>query len=291
MDVDGFLAGLRVLAVDDDNVCLKILEMQLRHCKYNVTAVTHAETALEMLRARKDGDQFDLVISDVHMPDMDGFKLLELVGLEMDIPVITLKEGSNNRRITLDSWNTFLRLLPSYRQLTSEQVRDGRSTAFWTDDWCNLGPLQDVFPALYSHCTRQATTVNDALCHGSLYLPRQVRITSAANEELLLLISALPADGLLEEGHDTRALRGDLPFTTGGVYRQLHQHPLGLPFADVNWENFAPKKVQVFFWILRHEKTRTRSFLHRIHCISDSTCPFCHNNVVSSALRSTQGRD
>ncbi|GJN21030.1 hypothetical protein PR202_gb08475 [Eleusine coracana subsp. coracana] len=62
MDVDSFLAGLRVLAVDDDNVCLKILEMQLRHCKYNVTAVTHAETALEMLRARKDGDQFDLVI-------------------------------------------------------------------------------------------------------------------------------------------------------------------------------------------------------------------------------------
>ena len=28
-------------------------------------------------------------MSDVYMPDMDGFKLLELIGLEMDIPLIS----------------------------------------------------------------------------------------------------------------------------------------------------------------------------------------------------------
>lgn len=43
--------------------------------------------ALSLLRERKA--RFDVVISDVHMPDMDGFKLLELVGLEMDLPVIS----------------------------------------------------------------------------------------------------------------------------------------------------------------------------------------------------------
>lgn len=52
-----------------------------------VTTTSQAITALKLLRENKN--KFDLVISDVHMPDMDGFKLLELVGLEMDLPVIS----------------------------------------------------------------------------------------------------------------------------------------------------------------------------------------------------------
>lgn len=52
-----------------------------------VTTASEAVRALKMLRENRN--QFDVVISDVHMPDMDGFKLLELVGLEMDLPVIS----------------------------------------------------------------------------------------------------------------------------------------------------------------------------------------------------------
>ncbi|KAK6122601.1 hypothetical protein DH2020_043658 [Rehmannia glutinosa] len=84
---DQFPAGLRVLVVDDDPTCLRILEEMLRICLYEVTKCSRAEVALKLLRDNKDG--FDVVISDVHMPDMDGFKLLEHIGLEMDLPVIS----------------------------------------------------------------------------------------------------------------------------------------------------------------------------------------------------------
>ncbi|PNT76356.1 hypothetical protein BRADI_1g47400v3 [Brachypodium distachyon] len=96
-EMDQFPVGMRVLAVDDDPVCLKVLETLLRRCQYHVTATNQAITALKLLRENKD--MFDLVISDVHMPDMDGFKLLELVGLEMDLPVIMLSVNGETKTV------------------------------------------------------------------------------------------------------------------------------------------------------------------------------------------------
>ncbi|XP_021730283.1 two-component response regulator ARR2-like isoform X3 [Chenopodium quinoa] len=92
---DQFPVGLRVLVVDDDPTCLTILEKMLRTCRYEVTKANKAEYALNMLRENKNG--FDVVISDVHMPDMDGFKLLEQVGLEMDLPVIMMSADDSKQ--------------------------------------------------------------------------------------------------------------------------------------------------------------------------------------------------
>ncbi|XP_072962782.1 two-component response regulator ORR24-like [Typha angustifolia] len=94
---DQFPVGMRVLAVDDDPTCLKLLETLLIRCQYHVTTTGQAITALRMLRENRD--RFDLVISDVHMPDMDGFKLLEHVGLEMDLPVIMLSANGETQAV------------------------------------------------------------------------------------------------------------------------------------------------------------------------------------------------
>ncbi|XP_076922268.1 two-component response regulator ORR22-like [Bidens hawaiensis] len=97
-EIDRFPIGMRVLAVDDNPTCLKYLDALLRKCQYQVTTTNQAITALNMLRENRN--RFDLVISDVYMPDMDGFKLLELVGLEMDLPVIMLS-GNGDQNLVM----------------------------------------------------------------------------------------------------------------------------------------------------------------------------------------------
>ncbi|KAB2609868.1 two-component response regulator ARR11 [Pyrus ussuriensis x Pyrus communis] len=94
---DTFPAGLRVLVVDDDPTWLKILEKMLKRCSYEVTTCGLARDALHLLRQKKDG--YDIVISDVNMPDMDGFRLLEHVGLEMDLPVIMMSVDGETSRV------------------------------------------------------------------------------------------------------------------------------------------------------------------------------------------------
>lgn len=61
-----FPSGLRVMVVDDDPLCLKVVEQMLKRCTYTVQTCNNAASALELLREKRHG--FDLVLSDVYMP-------------------------------------------------------------------------------------------------------------------------------------------------------------------------------------------------------------------------------
>jgi hypothetical protein len=71
------------------------------------------------------------------------------------------------------------------------------------------------------------------------------------------------------------ALGASKVFCIGDVYRSLHASGCIVPHQGLNWENFVPLKVRVFFWILRLGKTRTRANLFRLGCVSSPDCPFC----------------
>lgn len=88
-------SGLHVLVVDDDTFCLALLERMLRQCEYNVTVCTRVSQAISLVTENKDG--FDIVMSDVYLPGEDGFKLLEVVGIGLGLPVIMMSaNGETN---------------------------------------------------------------------------------------------------------------------------------------------------------------------------------------------------
>jgi len=72
------LEGLRVLIVDDNATNRRILTECTRRWAMESVVLDGGEPALAASRsAAAEGRPFDLVLSDVHMPDMDGFELAE----------------------------------------------------------------------------------------------------------------------------------------------------------------------------------------------------------------------
>ncbi|KAF5188076.1 Two-component response regulator arr2 [Thalictrum thalictroides] len=91
---DAFV-GLQVLVVDDDEVNLKILKALLSSYKHEVVTVSRPTDALNVLHERDGG--FDLVITDIHMPIMNGFDLLQIIKKDFkNIPVIMISSENSN---------------------------------------------------------------------------------------------------------------------------------------------------------------------------------------------------
>jgi CheY-like chemotaxis protein len=69
------LDGLKVLVVDDEPDTRELLKVGLGQCGAEVTAVGSATEALEAITVKAP----DLLISDIGMPDEDGYELIRRV--------------------------------------------------------------------------------------------------------------------------------------------------------------------------------------------------------------------
>ena len=80
------LAGLHILAVDDDRDSLVVLARILEEYGATVTAVTSATEAIETIAK----NQPDILVSDIGMPGHDGYQLLRDIFAVRRIPAIAL---------------------------------------------------------------------------------------------------------------------------------------------------------------------------------------------------------
>ncbi len=77
----------KILFVDDEESLVNMSKHRLERLGYQVEAMTNPDVALELFRSNPDA--FDLVISDMTMPQMTGDKLAQkLMEIRPDIPII-----------------------------------------------------------------------------------------------------------------------------------------------------------------------------------------------------------
>lgn len=96
----GEMSGMRVLVIDDNQTNLSILQKLLELWKMIPTLANSGAEALVMLNA---GHTFDLVISDMQMPEMDGLSLGQKIKESYaDLPIFLLSSvgDENNKKFS-----------------------------------------------------------------------------------------------------------------------------------------------------------------------------------------------
>ena len=80
---------MRILVVDDEADLREILQFNIQSWGYETLCAESAESALEIIRS---GESVDLILLDVMLPGMSGFKLASIIRGEMNlsIPIIFL---------------------------------------------------------------------------------------------------------------------------------------------------------------------------------------------------------
>ena len=87
------MTGQRILIVDDERDLLTSMDITLRRSGYDIVPVDNgADAYVEIIVAHERGNQFDLLITDHHLPVLSGVELIDRLlqeGIRIPFGVIT----------------------------------------------------------------------------------------------------------------------------------------------------------------------------------------------------------
>ena len=77
---------IKIIVIDDDTAVTELLSVLLKTHGFDVWATNNSTEGLNMIRAQ----EFDLVILDLMMPEMDGWEICKEVRSFSQVPIIVL---------------------------------------------------------------------------------------------------------------------------------------------------------------------------------------------------------
>lgn len=84
----------RILLVDDDPICLKLLAETLKKCDYNLTLAASGTQAIKYLQAAGETHTpYTVVVTDMRMPGTDGFAVTDAAATQPQPPTVIFVTG------------------------------------------------------------------------------------------------------------------------------------------------------------------------------------------------------
>ena len=162
-----------ILIVDDDADILKLLEMRLIATGYQVVSASSAEEALGLFHIKPAA----LIISDLRMPNMDGFALFQAIhALDATVPFILLTaHGSIPEAVHATQQGVFSFLTKPFDskalleqvaralKITSPQLHGMNADEAWRSSIVSCSPQMD---SLLSHAKLVAASEASVLIQG-----------------------------------------------------------------------------------------------------------------------------
>ncbi len=98
-DLQKSLKGLRVLAVEDNELNRMVLQVILKKCEVSVTIAHNGQEAVDLVRE----NDFDIVLMDVQMPILDGLEATKYIReeLKLTIPIIGLSANAMREEVEI----------------------------------------------------------------------------------------------------------------------------------------------------------------------------------------------
>jgi CheY-like chemotaxis protein len=98
-DLQKSLKGLRVLAVEDNELNRMVLQVILKKCEVSVSIAHNGQEAIDLIQEK----EFDIVLMDVQMPILDGLEATKFIreDLKYSIPIIGLSANAMREEVEI----------------------------------------------------------------------------------------------------------------------------------------------------------------------------------------------
>lgn len=91
---------MRVLVCEDDDMVIKVVQIALQDKNVTLTVARDGQQAIDRL---EKGEEFDLILTDLHMPHKNGDDILRLVREDMkkNTPIVMFSSDGEEEVIAL----------------------------------------------------------------------------------------------------------------------------------------------------------------------------------------------